>query len=74
MFEGFETTDIRTTGAQIHIWGARSHTGSVHRDVLGIWKGFGEDVAGGPIDCGHYVPEEAPDQTYGWLMRFFGSR
>jgi hypothetical protein len=28
-------------------------------------------VVGGPINCGHYVPEEAPDETYAWLMRFF---
>ena len=29
-------------------------------------------VTGGPIDCGHYVPEEAPDETLRWLLRHFG--
>ncbi len=54
------------------IWGARSHTGTVHGDVLAIWKEYGSDVVGGPIACGHYVPEEAPDETYNWFKRFFG--
>jgi haloacetate dehalogenase len=54
------------------IWGARSHTGSVHGDVLRIWKEYAQDVIGGSINCGHYVPEEAPDETYAWFIRFFG--
>ncbi len=38
------------------------------------WKTFGENVVGGPINCGHYAPEEAPKETYSWFMRFLGSR
>jgi hypothetical protein len=30
-------------------------------------------VVGGPIACGHYVPEEAPDETYDWFLRFFSA-
>jgi haloacetate dehalogenase len=56
------------------IWGAKSHTGTVYGDVLGIWRGFGENVIGGQINCGHYVPEEAPEETCAWLVRFFGGR
>ena len=66
--------DRRVACPLLVIWGAKSHTGSVHGDVLQIWKGRGEDVAGGPIDCGHYVPEEAPEETYAWFMRFFAGR
>ena len=66
--------DRKVTCPLLVIWGARSHTGTVHGDVLGIWKGFGENVVGGPIDCGHYVPEEAPEETYAWFSRFFGGR
>jgi haloacetate dehalogenase len=54
------------------LWGARSHTGRVYGDVLAIWKDYGERVEGGPIDCGHYVPEEAPEETLAWFLRFFG--
>jgi hypothetical protein len=28
-------------------------------------------VEGGPIDCGHYVPEEAPEATLEAFLRFF---
>ena len=40
------------------IWGAKSHTGSVHGDVLSVWHDYATNASGGPIDCGHYVPEE----------------
>lgn len=53
------------------IWGTRSHTGTVYGDVLQIWKNYGVDVIGGPMECGHYVPEEAPEETIDWFMKFF---
>lgn len=53
------------------IWGKRSHTGKVYGDVLDVWRRYAEDVTGGPIDCGHYVPEHAPDETYDWFIQFF---
>ena len=53
------------------IWGAKSHAGTVYGNVLDVWREYGVDVIGGPIDCGHYVPEEAPEETYDWFMKFF---
>ncbi len=53
------------------IWGAKSHTGTVYGDVLQIWRNYGVDVIGGPLKCGHYVPEEAPEETIDWFMKFF---
>ena len=53
-------------------WGARSHTGTVYGDVLAVWRRYSTSVSGGPIDCGHYVPEEAPKDTLNWLLRHFG--
>jgi len=54
------------------IWGARSHTEGVHGDVLSVWKShYAIDAWGGALPCGHYVPEEAPDGTYDYLMRHF---
>jgi len=55
------------------VWGAKSHTGTVYGDVLGIWRTYANAVAGGPIDCGHYVPEEAPEATLRWLLEHFAS-
>ena len=54
------------------IWGARSHTGTVHGDVKAIWRDYIDaPVTGGPIDCGHYVQEEAPEDTLAHLLEFF---
>jgi haloacetate dehalogenase len=53
------------------LWGAKSHTGRVYDDVLAIWRDYGTEVSGGPIDCGHYVQEQAPDETYDRLVKFF---
>jgi haloacetate dehalogenase len=55
------------------LYGAKSHTGTVYGDVLAVWRDYAEDVVGGPLDCGHYVPEHAPEETLGWFLRFFGS-
>jgi len=54
------------------IWGARSHTGRDWGDLLPVWQARASyPVIGGPVACGHYVPEEAPDETYEWLATFF---
>jgi haloacetate dehalogenase len=53
------------------LWGAKSHTGRVYKDVLSIWRDYGTDVNGAAIDCGHYVAEEKPDETYDHLIKFF---
>jgi haloacetate dehalogenase len=42
-------------------------------DVLEIWRGWAADVRGRPLDCGHYLAEEAPDETYTELRRFFAA-
>jgi haloacetate dehalogenase len=63
--------DKRITCPLLVIWGRKSHTGTVYGDVLSIWRAYGQEVTGGPIDCGHYVNEEAPEETFDWFTRFF---
>ncbi len=53
------------------IWGDKSHTGSVRGDVLSMWRDSATSPAGGPIDCGHYVPEEAPEAVFRTFMCHF---
>jgi haloacetate dehalogenase len=55
------------------LWGAESHTGRVYGDVLAVWRDYAEDVTGGPLDCGHYVPEHAPEETLARFLGFFGA-
>ncbi|MGI8687169.1 MAG: alpha/beta fold hydrolase [Thermomicrobiales bacterium] len=40
-------------------------------DVLAIWRDWADDVRGRALDCGHYLAEEAPDETYAALHAFF---
>ena len=53
------------------LWGER---GAMHRqyDVLATWKERAEKVSGKALPSGHYIPEEAPEQTFSELTTFFG--
>jgi haloacetate dehalogenase len=37
---------------------------------LDVWRAWAHDVRGGPISCGHFIPEEAPDDTLRNLIEF----
>jgi haloacetate dehalogenase len=40
-------------------------------DVLGTWRPWADDVRGRALDCGHFLAEEAPEETYRELRTFF---
>lgn len=42
-------------------------------DPIAIWRGWVDDVSGTGIDCGHYLAEEAPGETYRHLRDFFAT-
>ena len=46
----------------------------LYDDVLGIWRAWADDVRGRAIDCGHFMPEEAPEETLSELLSFFAAR
>jgi haloacetate dehalogenase len=52
------------------LWGER---GPMHRqyDLLATWRERAGHVTGKALPCGHYLPEEAPDQTLAELRAFF---
>ena len=41
-------------------------------DPLGVWRAWADDVEGGALDCGHFLPEEAPEQVVERLQAFLG--
>ena len=43
-------------------------------DTLEIWRSWADYVQGRPLDCGHFLPEEAPDETYSALRAFLLGR
>jgi haloacetate dehalogenase len=44
----------------------------VHRlfNPIDDWKRVAGDVRGRPLPCGHFVAEEAPEETIGELLAF----
>jgi haloacetate dehalogenase len=40
-------------------------------DPLELWRAWADDVRGGPLACGHFLPEEAPEETTRELRAFF---
>jgi len=52
------------------LWGGRNLTGK-HYDVLAAWRARARDVRGRPLDCGHFLPEERPEETLQELLAFF---
>ena len=70
-----DTADIaqgrRIQAPLLVLWGRHSGV-AAGGDVLSIWQERAElPVTGGPTESGHYVPEEAPDETYDWFRRHF---
>jgi haloacetate dehalogenase len=53
------------------IWG---EFGKMHGlfDVLATWREKADVVAGHPLPCGHFIPEEAPEELLSDLRQFLG--
>ncbi|MFN2591193.1 MAG: alpha/beta fold hydrolase [Actinomycetota bacterium] len=39
-------------------------------DPVALWRGWADDVRGRAFDCGHHLPEEAPEETSAELLSF----
>ena len=64
-----EDLDQKINCPVLVLWGKK---GVIERkyDVLQIWKERARDIRGIAIDCGHFLPEEAPDATYDQIKIF----
>jgi haloacetate dehalogenase len=51
------------------LWGAAGRTANA--DPLAVWERWATDARGCPVDCGHFVMEEAPTETTDRLRDFF---
>ncbi|MEJ3658085.1 alpha/beta hydrolase [Actinomycetes bacterium KLBMP 9759] len=51
------------------LWAAGSAVDTWY-EPLAVWREWGDDVRGGPVDAGHFLPEEAPDEVAAALIAF----
>lgn len=65
-----EDMDKRIACPLLVLWGGRGLMDKSY-DVLETWRERAEDVRGHAIDCGHFLPEEKPDETCQALYDFF---
>ncbi len=54
------------------LWGAHGRIAPAF-DALATWRERAADVRGTSLPCGHFLAEEAPDETYQALQSFFRS-
>ncbi len=53
------------------LWGATGAVGRNHRPAA-VWQDYATDIRGAKaLPCGHYLSEEAPEETYAELRAFF---
>ena len=63
----------RTTCPLLFLWAGSRGFGGVNADPLDIWRNWADDVSGGPLPSGHFLPEEAPDELVARLMPFLSA-
>jgi len=55
------------------LWGATGAVGRLHQPVE-VWKRYASDIRDArALPCGHYLSEEAPEETYAAMREFFGA-
>jgi haloacetate dehalogenase len=59
----------KITAPLLALWGEHGFVGQNY-DVLSIWREYADKVKGGSLPCGHYVPEEAPEQVTAAVLDF----
>ena len=70
-----DTVDVaagRTITCPVQLlWGATGAVGRLHRPA-DIWKSYATDIRDAQaLRCGHYLSEEAPEETYAAMRAFF---
>ncbi len=54
------------------LWGSKGIATSVD-DPLEVWRGWSRTAVGAALPGGHFLPEEAPEETVTALLEFFAS-
>jgi haloacetate dehalogenase len=62
----------RITAPLLALWSEDGPVDSWY-EPLEVWREWAEDVQGGPVRGGHFLPEEAPEAVLAELQTFLGS-
>ncbi|MDJ0942213.1 MAG: alpha/beta hydrolase [Kiloniellales bacterium] len=61
--------DRKVIAPLLVLWGGRGVVAATY-DVLATWREKAENVRGRALDCGHFLPEEEPEETLKELLAF----
>lgn len=61
----------RTTPVPVHVLWARHGVIDALFAPLALWRNVATEVTGRALDCGHYLPEESPDEVLREMRAFF---
>jgi haloacetate dehalogenase len=61
----------RLTCPTLVLWSTRDDLEDLYGDPIAVWKGWADDVRGHPIESGHHMAEDAPNELADALLRFF---
>ncbi|QWZ09659.1 alpha/beta hydrolase [Nocardioides panacis] len=62
---------LRVECPALVLWGGEGFVGRAY-DVLEVWRGYAADVRGQALPGGHFLAEEAPEDTLAALREFLG--
>jgi len=62
----------KVTCPMLALWSATGYVGQT-QDVLEVWSKYATNVSGHSLNCGHYLAEELPEETYSALNTFLSS-
>jgi haloacetate dehalogenase len=60
----------RITCPMLVLWSSRDDLKDLYGDVLSVWRPWATTVSGGPIDSGHHMAEDAPEELASRLSDF----
>lgn len=62
--------DTKVSAPLLVLWGSKGFVNRTY-DVLGVWGYRATQVQGRAVESGHFLPEEAPGEVIGELLKFF---
>jgi haloacetate dehalogenase len=62
----------KTIACPVLVLWARDGTVGQRYEPLDVWSTWADEVRGGPMSVGHFLPEEAPQRVVDEFRRFFG--